>query len=506
MHAAAPVLKELSHQFEGFEVGALLADRSATLVAGCFGTTALAGDAERVGVVPGVRFSEDMSGTNAIATPFETRTGLFVRQDEHFLASMRHYFCYGVPILHPVTQRVEAVIDVMTSASTNPALMKSVMDRAARDIRQQLIETYDVNVMAVFAAFNTLRRNATDAVVMISDDIVLNNRHSVDILAPEDYVTLRNVTLERPGFSGTIDLSLRSGLRVSVKITDMGDPPATVFQLRRCGQPSRIIPRGALTTKLTSELDRDIAAARADSGHVFVEGEPGSGRSWVAQQIVQTADAAHLDGCDLIKFGDAAWLASLDATQAAGREFLVVDNVDVLAKSVVTYLARFLRSGHGQRVVLTSTPLADSPVDLGYLQSLCTSTVQIPALGERMRELDTLVVAIIRDVLEAPNVRVTLSAMEALSTYRWPGNITELVRVLSEAVAKRSAGDITVNDLPERFRASKRERTLSTLQRAERDAIEAALKSCSGNKVHAAAELGISRSTLYARIREYGLP
>ena len=125
MQAAAPVLKELSEQFEGFEVGALLADRSATLVAGCFGTAALKREMDRLGAIPGVKFSEEHSGTNAIATPFETRTGLFVAKGEHFLASMGHYFCYGIPILHPMTQRVEGVLDVMTARGTSPALMKS---------------------------------------------------------------------------------------------------------------------------------------------------------------------------------------------------------------------------------------------------------------------------------------------------------------------------------------------------------------------------------------------
>ncbi len=505
MQAAAPVLKELSQQFVGFEVGALLADRSATLVAGCFGTASLQRETERLGALPGVTFSEDRSGTNAIATPFETRVGLFVRQDEHFLSSMRQYFCYGIPILHPLTQRVEAVIDVMTPASTNPALMKLVMDRAARDIRQQLIETYDVNVMALFAAFNALRRNSADAVVMISEDIVLNNRHSVDILAPEDYVTLRAIALERPGFSGTIDLSLSSGECASVRITDMGDPPAMVFQLKRFGLTKPVVPRGALAAIPRSELDRDIADVRATSGHVFVVGEPGSGRSRAAHQIVDGGEVALVDGCELVRTGEAEWLASLDTALAANPDFLVVDNVDLLSKPISSYLARILHSRDQQRAVLASTLDTDSAADLRYLESLCTSTVHIPPLRDRGPELNTLISAIVRDVLRVPEVRVTLSAVEALSNHNWPGNVAELVRVLGEAVAKRSAGDITVNDLPAQFRAVKRHRSLSGLQRAERDAIEAALKACRGNKVHAATQLGISRSTLYARIREYGL-
>lgn len=505
MQAAAPVMKELAQQFEGFEVGALLADRTATLVAGCFGTAALRREAERLGALPGVTFSEDRSGTNAIATPFEIRDGLFVGQDEHFLATMRGYFCYGIPVLHPLTQRVEAVIDIMTPMSTNPALMKTVMDRAARDIRQQLIETYDVNVMALFAAFNAQRRHSTDAVVMISEDIVLNNRHSVDILAPEDYVTLRAIALERPGFSGTIDLSLNSGAQATVRITDMGDPPATVFQLRRAGAANPVVPRGALSTLSRSELDRDIATARAASGHVFITGEQGSGRSWAAGQVAHASDVAIVDGCDFAISGEPTWLATLEAARTSSADFVIIDNVDLLPKPISSHVARILRATGKRRTILTSRSDTDPTSHLEYVESLCTSTVHVPPLRERGPEFDGLVRTIVRDSLHAPEVRVTLSAVEALSSHRWPGNVAELVRVLNDAVAKRCVGDITINDLPEQFRATKRRRNLSGLQRAERDAIEQALKACRGNKVHAATQLGISRSTLYARIREYRL-
>lgn len=506
MQAAAPVLKDLAQQFEGFEVGTLLADRSATLVGRCFGTAALAREADRVGAVPGADFSEARSGTNAISTPFETRAPLFVTTDEHFLMDMRRYFCFGVPILHPVTQRVEGVIDIMSTDETSQGLMRSVLIRAARDIHQELIESYDVNVMAVFAAFNALRRTATDAVVMISDDIVLNNRHAVDILAPEDYVTLRGIALEQPGVGGTIEIPLNSGAMATVKVTDMGDPPAVVFQLRRAGDAIPVIPRGTPTARALSDLDRVITTARAAGGHVFVKGEPGSGKSWVAAQLTNGLAATALDACDLIGVGAQEWLARVES--AAGARVpavVVIDNCDLLPKSVCAYLARLLRTAGPSRVVLTANLAWEANPDLDYLQSLCTSVVVVPPLRDRSAEFDVLVRNIIREVSPTNSVRLTLSALEALGAYSWPGNVAELARMLRETVAKRSAGDITVKDLPGQFHAARPRRGLTKLQQAERDAIEAALKTCRNNKVHAATQLGISRSTLYARIREYGL-
>jgi sigma-54 dependent transcriptional regulator, acetoin dehydrogenase operon transcriptional activator AcoR len=504
MQAAAPVLKDLSRQFEGFEVGTLLADRSATLVARCFGTDTLARAVDRLGALPGADFSETRSGTNAIATPFETRSALFVSRDDHFLASMRSYFCVGVPILHPVTQRIEGVIDVMTNAEVSPALMKSVMMRAARDIHQGLIESYDVNLMAVFAAFNTLRRTATDAVVMISDDIVLNNRHAVDILAPEDYVTLRGIALERPGFSGVLEVMLSSGSSATVKVTDMGDPHAVVFQLRRSGKAPLPVPRGPRPQRVGSDLDVAIDQARAEAGHVFVTGEPGAGKTWVAAQLADSADARFLDAGDVITVGAQHWVADLLRTVEAAPGVLVVDNVDLLTPQVISYLTRILRSPETPKVVLTASTRGASDADTSYLQSLCTSSVTIPPLRERAAEFDALARGIAGE-LAGDRVRLTLSALEALAAHTWPGNFSELARVLRDVVTRRSAGDITVNDLPAQFQAARQRHGLTRLQEIERAAIESALKGCQNNKVHAANQLGISRSTLYARIREYRL-
>lgn len=505
MRAAAPVLKDLAHQFEGFEVGTLLADRSATLVARCFGTPALAREVDGLGALPGVAFSEARSGTNAIATPFETRAALFVTPGDHFLESMRHYFCFGVPILHPVTQRVEGVIDVMASSATNPALMKSVIMRAARDIHQGLMESYDVNLVAVFAAFNTLRRTATDAVVMISDDIVLNNRHAVDLLEPEDYVSLRGIAMELPGFSGVVDVQLKSGASAMVKVTDMGDPPAVVFQLRRAKDAPAVVPRGLLPSRQVSEVDRAVGEARESAGHVFVKGEPGSGKTWAAGQVVAGGDATFLDACDFVTAGAREWLADLDRAVAAGVSAqLVVDNVDLLPKSALSYLARVLRAQDAPKVVLTATADQDA-ADLDYLQSLCTSSVAIPALRERSAEFEALARGILGGLSRGGSHRLTLTSMEALAAHHWPGNVAELARVLRDAVAKRSAGDIAVTDLPARFHGGKQRHGLTRLQQIERDAIKSALEGCRNNKVHAAQQLGISRSTLYTRIREYGL-
>ncbi len=98
-------------------------------------------------------------------------------------------------------------------------------------------------------------------------------------------------------------------------------------------------------------------------------------------------------------------------------------------------------------------------------------------------------------------MRFTPSALTALAAQQWPGNLRQLSMVVQHAVGARSAGDITVANLPESYRHTSEARSLTPWEQAELDAIVAALRETGGNKRQAAERLGISRSTLYNRLR-----
>lgn len=103
----------------------------------------------------------------------------------------------------------------------------------------------------------------------------------------------------------------------------------------------------------------------------------------------------------------------------------------------------------------------------------------------------------------------TDEAMDSLMRYEWPGNVRELENMMERLVVLNRTGTIGFNELPEGVRESSgadgQAVAPGTLQEMERVRILEALRDTAGNKKAAAAKLGIHRSTLYAKMRRYGL-
>ena len=134
--------------------------------------------------------------------------------------------------------------------------------------------------------------------------------------------------------------------------------------------------------------------------------------------------------------------------------------------------------------------------------------IVLPPLRDRRDAVDDLADFFVR--LHARNMGKKLSgiagtALKALRSYGWPGNIRELQNVIERAVIL-ARGEVTVAELPEVIRSigdGVGREDGGILKEAERDAIAAALKGTAGNRRLAADRLGISRRTLQYRLKEY---
>ncbi len=138
--------------------------------------------------------------------------------------------------------------------------------------------------------------------------------------------------------------------------------------------------------------------------------------------------------------------------------------------------------------------------------------LRIPALRERPEDIpiltDKLVEALANDMKRGP-ITIAENARAALQSYAWPGNIRELRNVLERAVLLSEDGVIHNTGLefeapPEQAAGRPDELGNLSLKEIEKHFILQTLDAEGGNMIRAAKRLGIHRSSLYAKVREYG--
>src|SRR5262249_5533594 len=108
------------------------------------------------------------------------------------------------------------------------------------------------------------------------------------------------------------------------------------------------------------------------------------------------------------------------------------------------------------------------------------------------------------------DARILPDAMDLLLRYDWPGNVRELENAIERAVALNTNGPIRKEDLPTAVQSSTGSLVSLgngslSMAEAERRAIELALQKAKNNKLEAARLLGIGKTTLYRKLKEYAI-
>lgn len=154
--------------------------------------------------------------------------------------------------------------------------------------------------------------------------------------------------------------------------------------------------------------------------------------------------------------------------------------------------------------------------------------LRLPPLRERREDIPTLITHFLQRY--ANGHQLTDEVMEALSNYDWPGNVRELEHTVQQMVAMNSGPWLTAADLPSTVVNRSLERQLAAmasdpaagngaahwpgnfagngvtpLAEVEKRAILHAMEYTKGDRTVAAAMLGIGRTTLYRKLKEYGL-
>ncbi|MBP7088267.1 MAG: sigma-54-dependent Fis family transcriptional regulator [Candidatus Omnitrophica bacterium] len=288
---------------------------------------------------------------------------------------------------------------------------------------------------------------------------------------------------------------------------------------------------------------------------VLIQGESGTGKRLIAQAIWKS-DPVRKDkpfvevSCGALPetlleselFGhikDAFTSAIKDRQgrfETADKGTIFLDEIDTFSPKLQVKLLRVLQEGEFERVGDSQTQRVDVRViaatnqdlkklinegtfreDLYY--RLNVIPIYIPCLRERKDDI----IILAEHFLEKCSQKIKNKKVEKLSeevkeiflSYDWPGNVRELENAIERAVIISKGSVIEKEHLPEFLQniktvnvTCKENQSLSlkeALKSSEKKIIEEALKESQGNRKKVAETLGINRTTLYNKMREYGL-
>lgn len=487
VEAATPILRDLAERLAGSELSILVADREHRVVSEWIRTPMLGA---AFGVTEaGACVAESVIGNNVLATPAETGRETWIHGSEHYLERLRPFSGYGLPVRHPLTRHVEGAIAMLARAPRADPLFGPVITRAARDVEARLLDSARAADRRLFAAFQQVARRRSVPVAVTGGDVVLANRAFTDAMGTTDPSLLRALLPEIPQrgrLVRAVDLGAQGRIPVVAERVD-GTTDGVLYRL--------------------GERVRRAAATPASTGRassVLVAGEPGTGRTRAALRAagegVVTVDALAAVGAD-----EREWAAELLRVVGRHSGAVVVEEAHLLPELACTVVRRVMDAGRA-RVVLTTCPVDELPPAAARLAGRCVERVELAPLRERLDELPALLASMGVQVRPDRSWTLTPRAGQALCAHPWDGNLVELAVLVDELSARPCAGRVDLDDLPARYRPTGRASRLGGRERAERLAIMGALRSSAGNKRRAAAQLGISRTTLYRRMHALDIP
>jgi transcriptional regulator of acetoin/glycerol metabolism len=145
-------------------------------------------------------------------------------------------------------------------------------------------------------------------------------------------------------------------------------------------------------------------------------------------------------------------------------------------------------------------------------------TLDLPPLSQRRDKENVIRKCIARESGGSENAAIEMAALQRLLGYDWPGNIRELRNTIRASLALGESGVIRVSDLPEEIRSTaervrrRGERGANdaaaqiTFESAERDALLRVIEQHHWVMSHVACHFGVSRNTLYRKIKRHGIP
>lgn len=528
IRSAEPVLRRLEDELDGQPISLILTDPTGVVLTQRTGDIDLHRYLEKVELVPGFSYGEQFVGTNGIGTALEDGKPRYVFGHEHYAEHLENLACAGVPIRHPLTGKTLGAIDLTCWRPDASGLLVALARTTAEQIRQALLTNSNIRELVLFQAYLQACRRTTDVVMAFNEDMVMMNDSARQLLDPADQaVVLGHATRALAEQArATAVVTLASGTKVRMQCRrvashDEHESAGGVLAMKliettdeRPGSPMvpMFLPGAVGSAPLWLRCAYEVDASYERGEWVVLSGEPGTGKHTLAKGVYQRRNPAGrlhtLDAADstLAGWTDDLWRELIDDPV----DVLVIRHADRLGADGVNALVAVLREvrnrGGSDTPWVAATIASDAEADseLADVLAFFPRTIDVPPLRSHVDDLRVLVPLLLGKLSHGGELTCSPAAMHLLMRASWPGNIEQLYRVLKQVAQHRRAGTIHPADLPAEYQSITR-RTLNRLEAMERNAIVRSLEDADGNKAGAARLLGVSRATIYRKIREYGI-
>ena len=298
------------------------------------------------------------------------------------------------------------------------------------------------------------------------------------------------------------------------------------------------------TSSAIRHLENQAIKLVNGNGAVLIQGEPGCGKGVLARWLHESSPRsnellvelqcsgisqqrieAKLFGCEKGAFGAQQAKPGLLEIAQGGSVFIEeISELDLfLQEKILKVLEekKFCRVGDTTdreadvRIIASSRHNLAHRVEEGRfrddLYAHFATPFTIPPLRERIEDVAVLAASILRrisDEQEIGPIHLSGSAMQALQSFSWPGNIRELRNTLDRAVLLSGSQNLSKEDLQFDLTVDAGALQLGsvrTLEEVERQYIQKVLWLEGGRVQIAAKKLGIPRSSLYHKLKQYGI-
>lgn len=515
------------------------------------------GQGERIHLIAGGQWREDVIGTNGIGTALATGQPAQVHATEHFCEGIKSWTCAAAPVREPGSGRILGIVDISGPPSTYQRGNLSLAVATARQIETALAER--AGRERVLLLERCLERiSAIGNAELLAIDrrghiIYSNNKANMTALGQ----ALTGFDPDQP--AGHWFKHIPEALRAHGAIDPVMLDDRTVGAMIII--PARNRPAKSPTQPVGTEADISRSTFRAIIGHspalrttieraeklarhhvpVLIHGETGVGKELLARAmhgscnfaapfIVFNCGAASKDLVSAELFGHVK--GAFTGATAEGRPgrfeladggTLCLDEIGELPVDLQPSLLRALEEGVIYRLgdttprhvtvrlmAMTNRDLRDDVAagrfrrDLYY--RIAVTSITLPPLRDRLGDVERLIDHFNQALAARHGVAPRTfppDVLRILSSYGWPGNVRELRNLVETLLLANDGEHVTLTELPtDMIRAPPPDPMppRTSLAAVEAAAMQAAITASDGNLSEAARRLGISRSTLHRRL------